>query len=147
MVPGLTRKELKDALVLGRDFTRKINQIGKGLESARPDTAAKIHDIAAMVSELFVNFEKDPKDLATNNARRLLNDHLPRAHKFLSTYAGLAAAGRLTENETAKLSTMEGKITTIKESFSRHLEAFRSNDFTNLQVEGKTMETIYNIDI
>jgi len=65
----------------------------------------------------------------------------------LTTYAGLALAERLTDNEQAKLADMENKVSTIQESFSRHLEAFRNNDFTQLQVEGQSMETIYNLDI
>jgi len=147
VVSGLTRQELKDALTLGRDWTKMIEKLAKELDRTHPDTAAKVRDIAETVFALFGNFEKDPKDLTTNNARRLINDHLPRAHKFLTAYAGLALAERLTENEQAKLADMENKITTIRESFSKHLEAFRNNDFTQLQVEGQSMETIYNLDI
>lgn len=147
VVPGLTLQELKDTQALGRDWTQKLEKLARQLDRVRPDTAAKIRDISATVSTLFTNFEQDPKDLTTNNARRLINDHLPRAHKFLAAYTGLAAAGRLTGNEQAKLADMENKVTTIRESFSRHLEAFRNNDFTQLQVEGQSMETIYNIDI
>ena len=147
VVPGLSRQELKQTLVLGRDWTKKLEKLAKQLERPRPGISEAVRDISETVATLFANFEKDPKDLTTNNARRLISDHLPRAYKFLSTYADLATAGRLTENETAKLAAMENRITTIKESFSRHLEAFRSNDFTQLQVEGQSMETIYNLDI
>ncbi|WP_462269512.1 5-bromo-4-chloroindolyl phosphate hydrolysis family protein [Desulfobacter sp.] len=147
VVPGLTRQELKETLALGRDWVNKLEKLTTQLDRAHPDTAVKIRDIAATVSTLFTNFEHDPKDLTTNNAKRLINDHLPRAHKFLMAYSGLACARRLTDNEQAKLADMERKITTIRESFSKHLEAFRSNDFTQLQVEGQSMETIYNLDI
>ncbi len=147
VVPGLSRQELKQTLVLGRDWTKKLEKLAKQLERPRPGISEAVRDISETVATLFANFEKDPKDLTTNNARRLISDHLPRAYKFLSAYADLATAGRLTENETAKLAAMENRITTIKESFSRHLEAFRSNDFTQLQVEGQSMETIYNLDI
>ncbi|WP_287127128.1 5-bromo-4-chloroindolyl phosphate hydrolysis family protein [Desulfobacter sp.] len=147
VVPGLTRQELKEKLTLGRDWTKMIEKLARELDRTHPETAAKVRDITGTVSALFTNFEKDPKDLTTNNARRLLNDHLPRAHKFLTAYAGLALAERLTDNEQAKLADMENKVSTIQESFSRHLEAFRNNDFTQLQVEGQSMETIYNLDI
>lgn len=147
VVPGLTRQELKETLALGRDWAKKLETLARQLDRQRPDMAAKTRDIASTVSTLFTNFEQDPKDLTTNNARRLINDHLPRAHKFLTAYAGLALAGHLTDNEQAGLKEMENKITTIRESFSKHLEAFRNNDFTQLQVEGQSMETIYNLDI
>lgn len=147
VVPGLTRQELKDTLALGRNWTNMIEKLAKELDRTHPETAVKVRDIAGTVSALFINFEKDPKDLTTNNARRLIYDHLPRAHNFLIAYAGLALAERLTDNEQAKLADMENKVTIIRESFSRHLEAFRNNDFTQLQVEGQSMETIYNLDI
>ena len=147
VVPGLSRKEFKDTLILGLEWTIKIDKLARKLDHASPDSAAKIKDIAEIIYTLFINFEQDPKDLITNNARCLINDHLPQAHRFLTTYAGLATAGQLTENEQVKLSNMEEKIITIRESFSRHLEAFRNNDFTALQVEGNAMETIYNLDI
>ncbi len=147
VVPGLTKKELKDALVKGRDWNRQIHGLAGGLDKTHPRTAAALNDTADMVTHLFENFEKDPRDLTTTNARRLIHDHLPRALIFIQAYARLAAAGRLTDNEKQKLAAMEEKITTIRDSFSRHLEGFRNNDFNALQVEGETMETIYNLDI
>lgn len=147
VVPGLTRQELKDTLALGRNWVKNLENLASQLDHVHPETAVKIRDIAITVTTLFTNFEHDPKDLITNNARRLIDDHLPRAHKFLTAYAALACAGRLTDNEQAKLAGMETKIITIRESFSKHLEAFRNNDFTQLQVAGQSMETIYNLDI
>ncbi|THB81460.1 MAG: hypothetical protein D3926_01860 [Desulfobacteraceae bacterium] len=147
MVPGLTRQEFKESMAIGKDWTRKMDRLAKSLEKSHARIAVDLHDISDMVATLFKNFETDPKDLVTTDARRLINDHLPRAHRFIEAYVTLRQAQRLSDNEQEKLTAMEDKITTIKESFAKHLEGFRNNDFTALAIEGETMETIYNLDI
>ncbi|MFH1153004.1 MAG: 5-bromo-4-chloroindolyl phosphate hydrolysis family protein [Pseudomonadota bacterium] len=147
VVPGLTRKELKDILAAGRSWQEKFSVKARELETGHGKTAGEIREIADVVVILFKNFETDPRDLTTTDAHRLIHDHLPRAFRFVDAYARLATAGRLTGNEQEKLLAMEAKIKTIRDSFSRHLEGFRNNDFTSLEVEGETLETIYKLDI
>jgi 5-bromo-4-chloroindolyl phosphate hydrolysis protein len=147
VVPGLTRKELNLLLASGQDWTAKFSRLAQELQKGHRKTAGEIQEIADMVAALFRNFETDPKDLLTPGARRLVNDHLPRAHRFVDAYARLAVSGRLTQGESVKLAAMESKIATIRESLVKHLEGFRNSDFDALKIEGETLETIYRLDI
>ena len=147
VVPGLSKHELNETLKKGREWAMSIAGVSKKLKPHQPETAARILEISHTVDAIFSNFQTDPGDLTSVNATRLLHDHLPRAHRFMESYSALASAKKLTPAEQEKLGVMEGRIATIGDTFTKHLEGFRNNDFTSLEVEGETMETIYKLDI
>jgi 5-bromo-4-chloroindolyl phosphate hydrolysis protein len=147
VIPGLTRKAFKEILASGRDQAARLSELAGRLHASHRETAGDVQEIADVVATLFRNFETDPRDAVSTGAQRLLNDHLPRALRFVEAYVRLATAGKLTAGEKDKLSAMESKVGTIRDSFTRHLEGFRTNDFDALKVEGETLETIYRLDI
>jgi 5-bromo-4-chloroindolyl phosphate hydrolysis protein len=147
IVPGLTKENLKNALAEGPAWRAKIADLARYLDAAQPKTASVIDQIGRSVEAIYQNFEQDPGDLLTKDARRFRDSHMHRAFKYMEGYTRLATAPGLTTSEIEKLTEMEARIEDVNNSFIRLLEAFRRHDLDNLAIEGKAMETIFNLDI
>jgi 5-bromo-4-chloroindolyl phosphate hydrolysis protein len=147
IMPGLSREDLKRALAEGPAWRAKIADIARHLGAVQPKTASVFEQIGLAVEAIYHNFEQDPGDLLTKDARRFRESHMQRAFKYMEGYTRLATAPGLTEGELEKLTEMEAKIEEINNSFTRLLEAFRRHDLDNLAIEGEAMETIFNLDI
>ena len=147
IVPGLSREDLKKALAEGPAWRAKIVDLARRLDAAQPKTASVIDEIGRSVEAIYQNFQQDPGDLLTKDARRFRDSHMSRAFKYMEGYTRLATAPGLTAGEIEKLTEMEVSIKDINNSFTRLLEAFRRHDLDKLAIEGKAMETIFNLDI
>jgi 5-bromo-4-chloroindolyl phosphate hydrolysis protein len=147
IMPGLSREDLKRALAEGPAWQKKIAGIARRLGDTQPKTASVIDQIGRTVEAIYRNFEQDPSDLLTKDARRFRDSHMQRAFKYVEGYTRLATAPGLTAGELEKLTEMEARIGEINNSFTRLLEAFRRHDLDNLAIEGEAMETIFNLDI
>jgi hypothetical protein len=147
IMPGLSREDLKKALAEGPAWRAKIDYIVRRLDASQPNTAGVIVQIGRTVEAIYHNFEQDPGDLLTKDARRFRDSHMQRAFKYMEGYSCLATAPGLTAGELEKLTEMEARIEEINNSFTRLLEAFRRHNLDNLAIEGEAMETIFNLDI
>jgi 5-bromo-4-chloroindolyl phosphate hydrolysis protein len=147
IMPGLSREDLKKALAEGVAWREKVEGITRRLGAVQPKTAGVIDEIGRTVEAIYHNFEQDPGDLLTKDARRFRDSHMQRAFKYMDGYTRLAMSQGLTAGELQKLSEMEARIEDINYSFTRLLEAFRRHDLDKLAVEGEAMETIFNLDI
>jgi 5-bromo-4-chloroindolyl phosphate hydrolysis protein len=147
VLPGLSKAQMKKTIAEGSEWIAKIEEIARRLRERHPTTASVVDQIGQTVQSIYHNFEQDPGDLLTKDARRFRDSHMQRAYKYLDGYTGLAMAPGLTANEQAKLVEMEARIKEINTSFIRLLEAFRRHDLSNLAIEGEAMETIFNLDI
>lgn len=126
---GLTKREA-DRII--KEGYGKVSKIKKAAYKINDEEIQKITlEVASAAKDIFVNFEKDPKDIKM--ARKFLTYYLDTTVKIVIQYVEIEKTSSLSMNETK--TKVHSTLVTIRESFIQQLEKLLVDDVMNLDAE------------
>lgn len=131
-------KTIKD----GKEKIRFIRDTGKTIKNE--EVRLNIEKICKVMDDIFVNVEKDPKDIRL--ARKFLDYYLDAAKRIVELYYELSKKEIYTDQEKEILAKAEKMLEQIEATFHQQLGKLQEGDYLDLSTELEVLETTMKLE-
>ncbi len=139
---GVTQKMLDETLAEGYRKLKEMKELRKNIFNET--VGKKIDGIADIVSKIFDDFKRDPKDIKA--ARQFLSYYLDATLNIVNKYIDLSGRGVRSNDLTQSLAKVEELLDTIKHAFEKQLEILLKDDVMDLDTELKLLESTIKME-
>jgi len=136
VVNGITREKYNEIIQQGKD---KLKMLASFISQVQ-DVAIKkkIKEISDIVEKIFLDIEKDPKDIKP--AREFLSYYLDTTLNILNKYTEISGQNIRSKKIDDTLKKVEDLLDAIKVAFEKQLEKLLNDDILDLDSDIKVLE-------
>jgi 5-bromo-4-chloroindolyl phosphate hydrolysis protein len=136
VVNGITREKYNEIIQQGKD---KLKMLASFISQVQ-DIAIKkkIKEISDVVEKIFLDIEKDPKDIKP--AREFLSYYLDTTINILNRYTEISSQNIRSKKIDETLKKVEDLLDAIKVAFEKQLEKLLNDDILDLDSDIKVLE-------
>jgi 5-bromo-4-chloroindolyl phosphate hydrolysis protein len=136
IVDGITKQKYNEVMRQGK---AKLAVLGSFIAKVKDvDVKKKVKEITDVVEKIFLDIEKDPKDIKP--AREFLTYYLDTTINILNRYIEISGQNLQSKKISDMLERVEGLLDAIKKAFEKQLEKLLTDDMLDLDSDIKVLE-------